>query len=266
MSVEIKIPTINGTTLLTKETYVADDITITIGIPHYDGGNSDNSLTDFDLFLSGEITKLYNPRVTKLGTVACNNYALIEVDCMNVEELLDRTFSGAAYLEIFNLPKLKKIGSYAFHGTKLPDTSSIFKTITEFKENSTNHFYSCNKLYNVYAPYFPVIPRACFASCGLLETVRFDSITEIMDYGFNLNYSLKTIILPMDYVCTLKTENAFTGCYHLYGTVDSKYNPEGLKDAKIYVHPNRVEEYKNASNWSVFSDIIYSIEEYEGVI
>ena len=34
------------------------------------------------------------------------------------------------------------------------------------------------------------------------------------------------------------------------------YNPDGLKDGRIYVPDNKVEELKTATNWSVFADII----------
>ena len=56
--------------------------------------------------------------------------------------------------------------------------------------------------------------------------------------------------------------NTFTNCYHLYGTVNSQYNPEGLKDGRIYVPDDKVEELKVAEKWNVFADIIKPLSEY----
>lgn len=42
MPVEIRVPTINGITLNTKNKYVKEDINVTVGIPKYDYSNSEN--------------------------------------------------------------------------------------------------------------------------------------------------------------------------------------------------------------------------------
>ena len=50
--------------------------------------------------------------------------------------------------------------------------------------------------------------------------------------------------------------NAFNNCYHFSGTTDATYNPQGLKDGRIYVPDDKVDELKQAPNWSVYTDII----------
>ena len=50
--------------------------------------------------------------------------------------------------------------------------------------------------------------------------------------------------------------NAFYNCYHFNGTTNSTYNPQGLKDGRIYVPDDKVDELKQATNWSVYADII----------
>lgn len=59
----------------------------------------------------------------------------------------------------------------------------------------------------------------------------------------------------MDTIPSLNSK-AFTDCYHFYGRTNATYNPEGLKDGRIYVPDDKVEELKTATNWSVFADII----------
>ena len=95
-----------------------------------------------------------------------------------------------------------------------------------------------------------------FKYCYLLEKIDIAKITS-SSYGiFNCCYSLKILIIrTMNTIPTL-TSDAFTNCYHFYGTTNATYNPEGLKDGAIYVPDDKVEELKVATNWSVFADII----------
>ena len=75
--------------------------------------------------------------------------------------------------------------------------------------------------------------------------------------GFAQNcYSLtKLIIRNMPTIPTL-AKNAFNKCYHFTGTTNGVYNPQGLKDGRIYVPDDKVISLKNATNWSVYADII----------
>ena len=65
----------------------------------------------------------------------------------------------------------------------------------------------------------------------------------------------------MDTIPALNS-NAFADCYHFYGTQNGTYNPNGLKDGRIYVPDDKVESLKTATNWSVFADIIKPLSEY----
>ena len=100
-----------------------------------------------------------------------------------------------------------------------------------------------------------------FRGCSNLQTIdiiSMDKITSVVNsYSMCENcYSLtKLIIRTMTTTPTLYS-NAFTNCYHFTGTVNSTYNPEGLKDGRIYVPDNMVEQLKSATNWSAYADII----------
>ena len=65
----------------------------------------------------------------------------------------------------------------------------------------------------------------------------------------------KLIIRNMNTIPQLYS-NAFTDCYHFTGTTNSTYNPQGLKDGRIYVPDDKVDALKKATNWSAYSDII----------
>lgn len=51
-------------------------------------------------------------------------------------------------------------------------------------------------------------------------------------------------------------------CYCMLGTVNSTYNPNGIK-GRIYVNDNQVDAYKSAPGWSEFADQIYPLSQYD---
>ena len=50
--------------------------------------------------------------------------------------------------------------------------------------------------------------------------------------------------------------DVFRYCYHFTGEVSANYNPNGLKDGRIYVPDDKVDALKTATNWSTYADII----------
>lgn len=102
-----------------------------------------------------------------------------------------------------------------------------------------------------------------FSDCRKLTKIDISKLADSSNDRFAYNgYSLKTLIIrTMDTIPSLQS-NAFTNCYHFYGTVNATYNPDGLKDGRIYVPDDKVESLKTATNWSVFADIIVPLSTY----
>ena len=48
----------------------------------------------------------------------------------------------------------------------------------------------------------------------------------------------------------------------MHGTVNTKYNPNGLKDCYIYVPSALIDSYKAATNWTTFSTQFRALENY----
>ena len=100
-----------------------------------------------------------------------------------------------------------------------------------------------------------------FQNCTALNTVNFtsiDNLTGTIAIGatFKNCYSLtKLIIRNMTRIPALNT-TTFNGCYHFTGTVHETYNPEGLKDGRIYVPDEYVASLKVSTNWSTYADCI----------
>ena len=99
-----------------------------------------------------------------------------------------------------------------------------------------------------------------FTGCLSLTTIDIThmniTLTSYSD-SFTANcYSLtKLIIRNMNSIPKLNI-NAFNGCYHFTGTTNTDYNPQGLKDGRIYVPDDKVDALKTASGWSKYADII----------
>lgn len=183
-------------------------------------------------------------------------------------------------------------GQYLFYNcTTLTDDqlNSIIKfDDTENVTNMNQMFIGCNKLTSI-----PLLDTSkvtdmsyMFSLCKSLTTITFlntnnvtrmnsmcdgcDKLTKIdisklanSNSGFaNSSYSLKTLIIrTMDTIPPLQS-NSFNDCFHFYGTVNATYNPDGLKDGRIYVPDDKVESLKTTTNWSVFADIIVPLSTY----
>ena len=95
-----------------------------------------------------------------------------------------------------------------------------------------------------------------FAYCYNLTTIDISHMADENNYFAQKCYSLtKLIIRNMPSIPTLNS-SAFVDCYHFTGTTNATYNPQGLKDGRIYVPDDKVEALKTATNWSVYADII----------
>ena len=124
-------------------------------------------------------------------------------------------------------------------------------------------FNGCNKLTTlpktINNSYDDVIDYM-FNDCNLLERVDIYCLnSHFADYNrqtFGHCYSLKKLIIRNMNRIPPIYENTFSGCFHFYGTTEATYNPDGLKDGRIYVPDDKVESLKTATNWSVFADII----------
>lgn len=149
---------------------------------------------------------------------------------------------------------------YQFKGTSVVDLISYSDT-----ENVTNMSYMfeyCSKLTTI--PQLntsnATIMNYMFQSCTNLKTIDITHMnitsTSNNSYFAGNCYSLtKFIIRNMDTIPLLNS-NAFYHCYHFSGIVNATWNPQGLKDGRIYVPDDKVDALKTATNWSVYADII----------
>lgn len=99
-----------------------------------------------------------------------------------------------------------------------------------------------------------------FYGCYKLTTIDITHMNITLEsntnsFAYNC-YSLTKLIIRNMPTIPILYLNSFNYCYHFTGTTDATYNPQGLKDGRIYVPDDKVEALKTATNWSKYADII----------
>ena len=161
-----------------------------------------------------------------------------------------------SYNTTSNVTNMRGMFYYCVNLTTIPSINTSLVT------NMSTMFYYCRALQTI-----PQLNTSkvtdmsfMFSDCRELTTIdithmNLTSISSSSAFASGCYSLTKLIIRNMTTIPSLKS-NAFTNCYHFTGTTDSTYNPQGLKDGRIYVPDDKVDALKTATNWSVYADII----------
>lgn len=167
--------------------------------------------------------------------------------------------SNLTTIPLLNTSKVTNMGSM-FH--KCSNLTTISQLDTNLVTDMNNMFNQCLKLTTI--PQLNTIKvkdmMGMFYNCYKLATIDITHMNITASYrsdsfAFNCFSLTKLIIRNMSTIPSIES-NAFRNCYHFTGTTDPTYNPQGLKDARIYVPDDKVNELKTATNWSVYADLI----------
>lgn len=185
--------------------------------------------------------------------------------------LLDATKSSAYLFYNYNGISVDDLISYSDTSSVI-DMQSMFQncqnltTIPQLNTSSVtnmdNMSYNCSRLTTI----SQLDTSKCtkmnkmFYNCFKLTTIdithmNIKSTSNISSFAESCYFLTKLIIRNMTSIPVLSS-NAFYGCYHFTGTLDADYNPQGLKDGRIYVPDDKVDALKTATNWSKYADII----------
>ena len=131
------------------------------------------------------------------------------------------------------------------------------------KVTNMNHmFYFCTSLTTIpqldtsKVKDFGVMFQSCFKLTTIdITHMNITSASYSVSFACDCHSLTKFIIRNMDTIPALYSD-AFNGCYHFTGKTNATYNPQGLKDGRIYVPDDKVDELKTATNWSKYADII----------
>lgn len=164
-------------------------------------------------------------------------------DTENVETMYYTFTLCSALTEIppIDTSSVKNMSNMCYKCTSLVKMARL---ITTNVTNMTYTFRNCYALKTIDISYYNI--SSTTNSSMIWYACR--SLTALIIRGFGANYTLNS--------------NALEGCYHLTGTVDATYNPNGAKDCYIYVPKVKVSTLKNATNWSTYADQIRALEDY----
>lgn len=128
--------------------------------------------------------------------------------------------------------------------------------------NMNHMFYFCTSLTTIpqldtsKVKDFGVMFQSCFKLTTIdITHMNITSTYNSSSFAYDCHLLTKLIIRNMTTIPVLASD-AFSNCYHFTGTTNATYNPQGLKDGRIYVPDDKVEELKVATNWSKYADII----------
>lgn len=187
---------------------------------------------------------------------ACDNLRTLRLTAC--QEVQDNGIYYCTKLTSVELPACTRVGGTGFYMcSELTSINLPMCTYAGYRA-----FQSCRSLKTVKLPICETIGAQCFISCYYVESIDIGFCTNIYAKTFSDCCSLKALVIRTNQVCQLANTNAFEYCYHILGTVNATYNPDGLKDGYIYVPDALVEDYKAATNWSTYADQIKPLSEY----
>ena len=187
----------------------------------------------------GGLENINLPKITSLGyCIFYNCRNLVSIDAPLLIDIGQDAFEYCTSLTTINAPLVNNIDAGAFSGCSSL-TNSDFPNATNIDNYA---YYNCTRLTKINAPLLTTIGLSAFENC----------------------YSLINLFISQtDQICVLENIDAFTGCYHILGTTNATYNPNGLKDGYIYVQASLLSQYKVATNWSTYSSQIIGHEDLE---
>ena len=204
--------------------------------------------------------------VTSVGKKAFKGCTSLESVSLNTcNSFAKETFSGCSKLQTVSINSCTSLSSLMFNGC------TALKTLNAEKLTAIGNafFDSFSNLTTVNTPNCTSVGSSAFNNCPSLKSVRLGTLSGGFPAAFSNCYSLTSIVFNCSSVLNLSDSSTFKNCYHLYGTVDATYNPNGDKDCYIYVPDALVDSYKTTTGmtdtyWALFADQIKPLSEYTG--
>ena len=187
--------------------------------------------------------------------IASNNpyYAYLEdrkigtLVSTEITKVRDRGLYMRESLIAVDLPKCTTVGEAAFYYCTALETVNLSECINV----GDGAFWDCEKLQNVNIPKCTIIEGSTFQSCKSLKKIDLNVVERISDSAFWDCELLECVkILNTETVCVL------TSKYALHNT------PIANGTGYVYVPDKLIEQYKTATNWSVFANQIKPLSEY----
>ena len=202
--------------------------------------------------------------VTNMEYMFGGCYNLQSVPLLDTSKVTDMEYMFN-YCGVITIPQLdtSKVTNMSGMFAYCNNLQSVPQLDTSKVTNMFYMFYQCSKLQTISQLDTSNVTdmTQMFYQCSKLKSIDITSLDKVRSasymnaFAYNCYSLTKLIIRNMTKTPPLNTAS-FTNCYHFTGTVNSTYNPEGLKDGRIYIPDEYVEQIKQATNWSAYADII----------
>lgn len=217
--------------------------------------NKGGTLTTTDTFAS------YPSAIDSLPSGGGNTLKTL-LDATKKSYYLFANYSGTSVNELISYNDTENVTNMSQMYYQSMKLTEIPQLNTSNVTNMSNMCYQCQQITKI--PQLDTSKvtnmRQMFCYCLHLTTIDITHMNitstsnsrSFAEYCFSLT---KLIIRNMTTIPALSSD-AFNNCYHFTGTVNADYNPNGLKDGRIYVPDDKVDALKTASGWSTYADII----------
>ena len=194
------------------------------------------------------LTDVYAPVLSGLGAYGfayCSSLVSIELPMCSA--VWNNAFASCGSLECVSLPACESLGTQTFVDNHV--LSSVY--LPECSRLEGWVFYNVSANASIYLPKCEYVDGA-FRKCNA-QTIELPVCSYIGLDTFN-NTSVKTIVLGYSSVCTLVSSTSQYVVFHPSG-----HFADGT--GSIYVPASLVDAYKSATNWSIYSSLIFPISE-----
>ena len=176
-------------------------------------------------------------------------------------------FYGCSSLTSISQLNASKVTNMSYMFRNCTSLTSIPSLNTSQVTDMSYMFYNCTSLTSISQLNASKVTNmnSMFQFCEILTKVDFTRINSgcSLDDTFNNCCSLTKLIIRNMTTAPKLQSTTFTNCYHFTGTLHTTYNPNALKDGRIYVPDNMVNTLKSATNWSKYADIIVPLSTLE---
>lgn len=220
-------------------------------------GGGGEEINELDAFIEDNLAEINSDAKTIAQYALYERTKTKKASFPKAESIGRKAFESCQITELY-IPRVNNLSAYAL--------ASCY-TLVEFRAPSVTSIgesalANMNALVRAYMPSLTGTAKSTFYGSKSLVIADMGQVSTISGNCFWNTYPLRAIILRSETLCTLASTNAIANCYHILGTVDATYNPDGLADGYIYVPSALVDTYKAATNWSTYADQFRALEDY----
>ena len=202
--------------------------------------------------------------VTDMSNMFNSCSDLRDVPQLNTSNVTNMSGMFVGCSSLYTIPQLdtSKVTNMRSMFAKCSYLSTIPQLDTSNVLNMYNMFQGCERLTTIPQLNTSKVTNMYFMFYNCYKLTKIDithmniTSTSNSNYFAQNCYSLTKLIIRNMTTIPVISSSIFNNCYHFTGTTDATYNPQGLKDGRIYVPDDKVDALKTASGWSTYADII----------